>query len=384
MTTSMKALVLSAPGKMDLREVATPEPRPGEVLLKVGAVGLCGTDFHIYEGHANYHTDATGRVIPFEEQPQILGHEFCGTVVSVGSAVTDLKPGDRVVADQGLNCLSRSDGQTCEYCVTGDSHQCARYGEHGITGLQGALAEFLSLPAFNAVKIESDLPLEQAVLSEPLGCIRHTMEVALKTPARYQFLRDAARPVKSVLICGAGPAGLLFTQYLRNVIGFEGLLIVSEPNEKRRQLVTEYGATAVNPLEVNLVEAVKDLTHGERINFLIESAGIAQLFKQMPGLLRKQATVVLYGHGHHGVDLGVLNNVQFLEPTLIAPIGASGGFDADGRPSTYRRSLELIEQGRINVSRFITHRYHSLEAVPQGFAQDRFGADYIKGVAVLT
>jgi len=384
MKTSMKALVLSAPGKMDLREVATPEPRPGEVLLKVGAVGLCGTDFHIYEGHANYHTDPTGRVIPFEEQPQILGHEFCGTVVAVGSAVTDLKPGDRVVADQGLNCLSRSDGLSCEYCVTGDSHQCARYGEHGITGLPGALAEFLSLPAFNAVKIESDLPLEQAVLSEPLGCIRHTMEVALKTPARYQFLRDAARPVKSVLICGAGPAGLLFTQYLRNVIGFEGLLIVSEPNEKRRQLVNEYGATGVNPLEVNLVEAVNDLTHGERINFLIESAGIAQLFKQMPGLLRKQATVVLYGHGHHGVDLGVLNNVQFLEPTLIAPIGASGGFDADGRPSTYRRSLELIEQGRINVSRFITHRYHSLEAVPQGFAQDRFGADYIKGVAVLS
>lgn len=369
---------------MILSDVATPEPRPGEVLLKVGAVGLCGTDFHIYEGHANYHTDATGRVIPFEEQPQILGHEFCGTVVAVGDAVTDLKPGDRVVADQGLNCLSRGDGQSCEYCVTGDSHQCARYGEHGITGLQGALAEFLSLPAFNAVKIESDLPLEQAVLSEPLGCIRHTIEVALKTPARYQFHREAERPVKSVLICGAGPAGLLFTQYLRNVVGFEGLLIVSEPNKKRRQLVTDYGATAVDPIAVNLVEAVNELTHGERINFLIESAGIAELFKQMPGLLRKQATVVLYGHGHHGVDLGVLNNVQFLEPTLIAPIGASGGFDADGRPSTYRRSLELIEQGRINVSKFITHRYHSLEAVPQGFAQDRFGADYIKGVAVLT
>ncbi|HMX26404.1 MAG TPA: alcohol dehydrogenase catalytic domain-containing protein [Blastocatellia bacterium] len=380
----MKALVLHAPGQMELREVAAPAPRPGEVLLKVGAVGLCGTDFHIYEGHANYHADAAGRLIPFEEQPQILGHEFCGTVVAVGDAVTDLKPGDRVVADQGLNCLSRGDGQTCEYCETGDSHQCARYSEHGITGLQGALADLLSLPAANAVKIESDLPWEQAVLTEPLGCIRHTMEVALKTQARYQFHREAERPVKSVLICGAGPAGLLFTQYLRNVIGFEGLLIVSEPNEKRRQLVTDYGAMAIDPMAVNLVEAVNELTHGERINFLIESAGIAQLFKQMPGLLRKQATVVLYGHGHHGVDLGVLNNVQFLEPTLIAPIGASGGFDADGRPSTYRRSLELIEQGRINVSRFVTHRYQSLETVPQGFAQDHFGADYIKGIAVLS
>jgi L-iditol 2-dehydrogenase len=176
---------------------------------------------------------------------------------------------------------------------------------------------------------------------------------------------------------------LLFTQYLRNVVGYEGLLIVSEPSEKRRRLVTEYGATAIDPTAVDLVEAVNDLTHGERIHHLIESAGVAQLFKQMPGLLRKQATIVLYGHGHHGVDLGVLNNVQFLEPTFIAPIGASGGFDSDGRPLTYRNSLKLIEAGRINVSKFITHRYPALDAVPQAFAQDRFGADYIKGVTVL-
>lgn len=377
----MKALVLSAPGKLEPREVAAPELHPHQVLIQVGAVGLCGTDFHIYEGHANYNSDASGRLIPFEEQPQIMGHEFCGTVVEVGSAVKDLKPGDRVIADQGLNCLSRHDGSVCEYCETGDSHQCARYSEHGITGLQGALAELVALSAVNAVKIETDLPLEQAVMSEPLGCITHTMEVVQRTASRYQF--NGERPIKSVLICGAGPAGLLFTQYLRNVIGFDGLLIVSEPNEKRRQLVTDYGATAIDPTTVDLVTAVKDLTQGERINLLIESAGIAPLFKQMPGLLRKQATVVLYGHGHHGVDLGVLNNVQFLEPTLIAPIGASGGFDIDGRPLTYRRSLNLIEQSRINVSKFITNRYHSLEAVPQGFAQDRFGADYIKGVAVL-
>jgi L-iditol 2-dehydrogenase len=203
----------------------------------------------------------------------------------------------------------------------------------------------------------------------------------MKTSARYHFAGE--NPIRSVLICGAGPAGLLFTQYLRNVIGYDGLLIVTEPNAKRRQLATDYGATAIDPASVDLVEAVRDLTRGEKIHYLIESAGIGQLFKQMPGLLRKQATVLLYGHGHHGVDLGVLNNVQFLEPTLIAPIGASGGFEADGRPSTYRKSLELLSAGRINVSKFITHRYHSLEETPQAFAKDRFGADFIKGVAVL-
>jgi L-iditol 2-dehydrogenase len=100
-------------------------------------------------------------------------------------------------------------------------------------------------------------------------------------------------------------------------------------------------------------------------------------------LLRKQATVLLYGHGHHGVDLGVLNNIQFLEPTLIAPIGASGGFDQDGKPSTYRKSLELLSAKRIDVSRFITHRYRSLAETPRAFASDRFSGDYIKGVAIL-
>src|SRR5262249_4348771 len=82
---AMRALSVSAPRKMELREIAAPEVGPAEALIKSGAVGLCGTDFHIYEGHANYNYDAAGRTIPFEERPQILGHEFCGVVAEVGA-----------------------------------------------------------------------------------------------------------------------------------------------------------------------------------------------------------------------------------------------------------------------------------------------------------
>lgn len=203
-----------------------------------------------------------------------------------------------------------------------------------------------------------------------------------KAHARYTF--GGERPVRNVLVCGAGPAGLLFTQYLRNVLDFEGLLVVSEPSGLRRELALAYGASAaLDPTQTDLVGAVQDLTQGERVHCLIESAGVAQLFKQMPGLLRKQATVLLYGHGHHSVDLGVLNNVQFLEPTLVSPIGASGGFEADGRPSTYRQALSLLSSRQINVSRFITHCYRVLDDVPRGFAQDRFIPEFIKGVALL-
>ncbi len=378
---SMHALTLCAPEKMEVREVARPEIGPRQILIKSGAVGLCGTDFHIYLGHANYNTDDSGRLIPLEERPQILGHEFCGVVVDVAPDVKDLKPGDRVVVDQGVNCMSRAEAELCEYCATGSSHQCAKYREYGITGLPGALADFVAAPAINAVKIESDLPLEEAALTEPLACVTHSCEMAMRTSARYTF--GGERPIRSVLICGAGPAGLLFTQYLRNVIGYDGLLIVSEPSAIRRQIAADYGATVVDPASVDLIEAVEDLTKGERVQLLIEAAGVAQLFKQIPRLARKQATMLLYGHGHHGVDLGVLNNIQFIELTIVTPTGASGGFDVDGRPSVYRKSLELISDGKINVSKFITHRYRSLDAIPQAFDKDRLGADFIKGVAVL-
>jgi threonine dehydrogenase-like Zn-dependent dehydrogenase len=377
----MRALTLYQPEKMEIREIPAPAAGPDQVLVKVGGVGLCGTDFHIYQGHANYNFDESGRQIPLEKHPQVLGHEFCGRVEEVGANVRDLAPGDRVVVDQGLNCLSRGIIDRCEYCLTGDSHQCQYYKEHGITGLQGALAEYIAVPAVNAVKIESDLSMAEAAMAEPLGCVTHACEKLIHTAARYRF--GGERPIKNVLVCGAGPAGLLFTQYLRNVLGFEGVLIVSEPSESRRRIAEGFGATTIDPTRTDLVAAVDELTAGERLHCLIESAGVASLFKQIPGVLRKQGSIVLYGHGHHGVDLGVINTIQFIEPTLVAPTGASGGFDADGRPLTYRRSLALLSEKKIDVAKLITHRYSSLEAAPQGFAKDRFENNYIKGVAVL-
>ena len=107
------------------------------------------------------------------------------------------------------------------------------------------------------------------------------------------------------------------------------------------------------------------------------------VFEAIPSVLRKQGTFLLYGHGHAGVDLSVLNNVQFLEPTLVSPVGASGGFEPDGRPTTYRRALGLIETGRIDVESFVTHRYHSLDEVPAAFAGAHHAADYVKGIVEL-
>ena len=219
----MRASVLCDVGRLEVRDIPRPVISAHEVLVRVGAVGICGTDAHIFAGHANYNTNERGLPIPLALQPQILGHEISGTIEEVGQGVTDLKPGDRVVIDQGLNCVSRRRDILCDYCRTGDSHQCEFYREHGITGLPGGLAEFIAVPAVNAVKFLTPLAFAAAALVEPLGCVIHSSNTVAKTRKRYSFNADKPdERVRSVLICGAGPAGLLFTQYLRNVVGYRG------------------------------------------------------------------------------------------------------------------------------------------------------------------
>ncbi len=375
---TMKASVLCDVHRLEVRDIPRPAISPYEVSIRVAAVGLCGTDVHIFAGHANYNTNEYGQPIPLALQPQILGHEIAGVVEQAGSAVNDLREGDRVVIDQGLNCVSRRREVLCEYCGTENSHQCEFYREHGITGLPGGLAEFIAVPAVNAIKITAPLEASTAALVEPLGCIIHSSDMVARARQSEQ------RRVRSVLICGAGPAGLLFTQYLRNVLRYEGLLFVSDPNERKRQLAKTFGAgEAIDPAGADLVEVVHEHTGGKGVEYLIEASGSGEVFRSMPGLICKQAVVLLYGHGHAGTDLSVLSSILFKEPVLVGSVGASGGFESDGRPAVYRRALNLIEQKRIDIAPLITHRYTSFNDVERALSNDIHNEGYVKGVVVL-
>jgi len=377
MSQTMKASVLCDVHRLEVRDVPRPMISPYEVLIRVAAVGLCGTDVHIFAGHANYNTNEYGQAIPLALQPQILGHEITGVIEEVGTAVADLRKGDRVVVDQGLNCVSRRREVLCDYCRTENSHQCEFYREHGITGLPGGLAEFIAVPAVNAVTITTPLDSEIAALVEPLGCIIHSSDMVTKTRARHSAERR-------VLICGAGPAGLLFTQYLRKVLGYEGVLLVSDPNARKRQLAKQLGAdVAIDPVGADFVEVVHEHTGGKGVEYLIEASGSGEVFRTMPGLICKQATVLLYGHGHAGTDLGVLSSILFKEPVLVSSVGASGGFEKDGRPAVYRRALNLIEESQIDIAPLITHRYTTFADVEKALSSDIHNEDYVKGVVVL-
>jgi len=385
MNGSMKASVLCDVRQLEVRDVPRPAISPYEVLVRVAAVGLCGTDSHIFDGHANYNLNEYGQQIPLALQPQILGHEITGVIYEIGGAVDDLNPGDRVIVDQGLNCVSRRRDVLCEYCRTENSHQCEFYREHGITGLPGGLAEFIAVPAVNALPITAPVKPSVAALAEPLGCIVHSSDFVTKARARYAINAATAEyRVRSVLICGAGPAGLLFTQYLRKVLQYEGALFVSDPNARKRELAKRLGADEViDPSAGDLVEAVREYTGGKGVEYLIEASGAGEVFRSIPGLICKQATVLLYGHGHAGTDLSVLNNILFREPVLVSSVGASGGFEPDGRPSVYARALDLIQQDQIDVSPLITHEYNSLDDVQTALSTDIHLSDYVKGVVVL-
>lgn len=377
----MKAAVLEDVQQLRICQVPDPQPGPQDVVLRVQAVGVCATDFHLFLGLSHYMFDAKGRRIPLTEHPLILGHEFTGEVVEIGAEVRDLAPGDRVVCDQGLNCRSQGRWPVCSYCASGDSHQCLYYQERGITGLPGGMAEFISMPAVNCLRVPEETSPEQAALVEPLGCVLHSCAKVEGARARFAF--GSAEPIRNVLICGAGPAGLLFLQYLRKVKDFDGFVLVSDIRDSSLEFVKTFGGVPLNVKREDPVAMVEELTDGERIDLLIEACGSADVFEQIPKVLKKQGTVLIYGNGHKGGDFGLLSNILFLEPTLIAAVGASGGFDPDGRPQTHRRALELISSGRIQVSPIITHRYGALEEIHHAFEEDRRREDYVKGVLKL-
>lgn len=377
----MKAALLEDVAKMAVRSVPDPVIAPHEVSVRVRAVGVCGTDLHLFRGQGNYRRDEAGRVIPLTEQPQILGHEFCGEVAEAGKDVTDLKPGDPILCDQGLNCRSYQKKTLCPYCASGDSHQCEFYGEHGITGPQGAMAEYVAMPAINCLKLPEGLTPELGALVEPLGCILHSADRVDRAPARYAF--GGPEPIRNILICGAGPAGLLFLQHLRNVKGFDGLILISDVREKNLEFARGFGGTPINVRKNDLVDAVREHTSGEGIHYAIECCGNPAVFEQLPAVLRKQGTVLLYGHGHRGRDIGLLCDLLFIEPALVVAVGASGGFDPDGRSATYRRSRDLMSSGKIQALPFVTHRYRSLNEIHRAFEGDFQREDYIKGVLVM-
>jgi 2-desacetyl-2-hydroxyethyl bacteriochlorophyllide A dehydrogenase len=211
----MKAVIFTAPEQIEVGQVAEPECKPDEVIIKVSQAGLCGTDLHIY--HNEY----------MSQFPVIGGHEFCGTVVEVGKQVTDFKTGQRVAADPNLYCGH------CDFCRDEKANHCLNWEGVGITR-PGAFAEYVAVPAKACYRLPEGLSDLQGAFIEPVSCVAHAMN------------RLHVWPGDEVLILGAGPMGLILTQVLSH--SGAGQVAVVEKQPDRLQMAAKMGATLTVPV----------------------------------------------------------------------------------------------------------------------------------------
>jgi L-iditol 2-dehydrogenase len=366
--------------RLVLKTVANPTLQQDSVLLRVAAVGICGTDFHIYSGHSNYHLDIDGRPIPLAESPQILGHEFAAVVEAIGDRVTRCEPGDLVVVDQVLSCVSQGRTDPCEYCQTGDSHQCEFAQEYGITGLPGAFAELIAVPEINVIKVPQNVSPVEAMLTEPLGCVMHAHDRAKAAKTRYEW--EGNRRIRHIAILGAGPSGLLFIEYLRQVERFDGEIIVIDRREAKLEAARRLGSITVDSRYEDPGEAVARLTRGHGIQYLIEATGNGSVLNWIPKLVRKQATLLMYGAGHANLSSGCLTPWQSMELSVVTSAGASGPLEAQCGPRMHSRALHLIADRSLHPERVVSHKYDTLEELPEAFETASRREDFIKAALV--
>jgi L-iditol 2-dehydrogenase len=314
----MKALVLREYGVFSVDDVARPSPGPDEVLVRVRACGICGSDVHGMDG-------STGRRIP----PLIMGHEGSGEVAEVGSAVSRWKPGDRVTFDSTLYC------GRCWHCLRGEMNLCEERRVLGVSCAEfrrnGAFAEFVAVPERVLYRLPEGLSFEKAAMVEAVSVAVHAVR------------RTPLGPNASVVVLGAGMIGLLVIQVLKGA-GC-GRVIAVDLDGDRLRLALKLGATAaLKAGSPGLAGEVRALCDGRGADAVFEVVGLASTVATAVECARKGGSVTLVGNAEPRVDLP-LQAVVTRQITLIGSCASAG---------EYPECLELIASGRVNVTDFIS------------------------------
>lgn len=321
----MIAAVFRGPGDLEVAEIQTPEPGPGEVLVEVGANTVCGTDVRILRGQK---TRGIGKDV-------VLGHELAGHVAEVGRGVAGYEVGAPVALAPVIAC------RRCYFCKRGMENVCANKKIVGNI-LDGGLAQYLRVPAEaveagNLFVARKDLPSEYLALAEPLACCLNGLD-------NYRVELD-----DTVLIMGAGPIGLFHLQLA--LISGARTVIVSNPGEERRRFAEEFGSqVTIDPGSEDLAGIVAEHTEGRGVDVAVICIGLPALLDDALRLTRTGGRVNVFAGMPSGSMAEVdANLIHYNELTVT---GAS-----DSRRSDYERALRLIESGRVRVDRMVTHRF---------------------------
>jgi D-arabinitol dehydrogenase (NADP+) len=307
----MQAIVIEKPRVIKLIERNIPEPCPGEVLIKVMASGICGTDIHIYNGEY------------LGEYPVLPGHEFSGEVVSTGNQVTRFKGGDRVAVEPNIAC------DNCIHCLNNRQNFCLNWQAMGVS-LPGGMEQYVTAPE-KAVFSIGDLPYEEGAFMEPLSCVLHGVE------------RARLKLADCVAILGAGPIGNLILQSSRLQGAAE--ITVLETNRGRAELARQMGADHV-------FERLEDL-QPDRYDVVIDATGVIPLMSRAIDYARKGGSVLLFGVPPAGKTMEIEAFKIFQKGLTILSSFTS-----------VRNSIQavsLLRAGQVKVEPLISHHLHLTE-----------------------
>jgi len=314
MPTTMKALRKMQPARgLSFEDTAVPAIGPTDVLVRVRAASICGTDLHIY----GWDRWSQGRIKP----PVTLGHEFCGVVERTGGEVTAVKAGDFVSAEMHVNCGH------CHQCRVGEAHICQNLKIIGIDQ-DGAFGEFVKIPASNIIKLDASIPERYGAILDPLGNAVHTV---------------LAGPIagSTVLVTGCGPIGLMAIAVAK-ACG-SSTVFATETNEQRRTMAKKMGADlVVNPAAEDAVKKILGETSGTGVDVLLEMSGNPTAIQQGFQALRAGGRASLLGIPTESVPLDLVNDVIFKGATVQGIYGRR-------MYGTWVQMTALLKAGRLNL-----------------------------------
>jgi L-iditol 2-dehydrogenase len=314
----MKALLLSEYNQLDIADLPAPVPGVDEILVRVAACGICGSDVHGYDG-------TSGRRIP----PIVMGHEAAGVVAAAGSGVTKFKPGDRVTFDSTVYC-----GQ-CEFCLQGDINLCNNRQVIGVScgdfRRAGAFAEYVVVPQRITYRLPEELEFQEAAMLEAVSVALHAVRVS------------EMKGGETALVIGAGMIGLLTLQAAKAAGASQ--VLIADIDRSRLERAEKLGADATLLLSgTELVEEILRRTGGRGVDLVLEAVGRDETIAASIASVRKGGTVTLIGNISPQVKIP-------LQVVVSRQIRLQGSCASSGE---YPEAMELLANGKIKVKSLIT------------------------------
>lgn len=340
----MRVARVMAPHVMRLDDVAMPVPGSGEALVRITAVGICGSDLQYY---------AQGRIGELEfGAGHILGHEVAGVVEALAPGADGPSPGTAVAVDPAIPC------GRCRFCVAGDPNFCERLQFFGSPPRHGALQQYIAHPSRLLLPVPAEWSPAATAVLEPLGVAIHAVDLG------HLSVGD------TVAVFGCGPIGLMIARVAQ--LAGARLVCATEPLPHRRAAAARFGATtALDPAACDVVREMKGQTDGYGVDVAFEAAGSESATVQAIQALRPGGTLVL---------LGYWNQDQVTIPGITAMRKGLTVRFVRRMKNTFDRAVDLARRGLVDVASLVTHEF-SLEQAAEAFVRaERRGPDILKAV----